>query len=1234
MYRLCNISSLTSVSTVPICVLYTSPQVKYFLLLGLDVPAATLAIHEKGEIFRIHKGALELIVQQYNAAQASMLPVERALLKHHIDKVDNILSQAQDVAHSNTSSNHSDSNSVVVNSNSALLSLSSSRSTFKTSNSSIGSGSTSHSGHTATDKSMHINWRSTSIDSFITEAAAEVQNMCSILHSLKANVKRIESLLTRWQASPLFERTTKTATVSQFSQHQKRVVASRCHDIREGGNDVHKLMKDTNRILKVSQGLPDWTNYVEYINSIVIAGLTKVVTTSLMSLDQQLDSVYVLQHQLPPLLEVEMHLHESNVIFIPELGSIDIECTPNGIQAADTLDDIITSLNSSSSDAAGTTHDGITTTATTTTTTATEATGATTANATAASVSSAMVAHITLRSLVKQWVDGFMLCGKAFKRLDSADGTYIKEIQYDPLVSTLVSSIEQRLALAETDAIALKKHFSVYSALWTTDLHSTFADFMRDATYTEILSSNSSASSVSSTATTTGAVTAGGVAKDSSAIAQSVTLLNLTMFDEKIRYYLTMQDEVSHLRHQHDMDFIRINSQPIKQAISTCVNKWLFQFTNQLQDHVSVSIDRMQSFMTDTATCLDTYCNLNDDTDDTVDDNNSKHSSSSNRHNSAGTVRAKRSSSSKGAVMEVLTHIRNVRKRSQEVTSMFGPLKNTVLLLKDRGIAMDLTPINGQNTVDYLNEAPHVWDSIVNKAAKVKLQVEPLQHVLSNDVMTSIEHLNTEIREFHAHFWSVAPIASITCSSVNSTDNSSNSSSNTFYKTADISCTKAYATLQELALSLQLLHDKAEHMIDLIELLDIPSLDVQQHTATLLNEMQQGLCNMKLVWDTFAIINYTIVHWATILWHDVSVHIEQLLHESKEFLTQWYNLPQCVHAWDMYTITLQHISDVHNVLLAVQLLQSKAIRTRHWKALLDMISNECKQLGVHSLAAISPYAIAATLNIITSDTCCLGDIFQLYLHRHISAVKQVLEIAEKESKIKEQFVKIEQYWAASSLQFFKLTVHRVSANDQNTATSDEAAHQTHLTLLTVEHTHEYILPTLEDHQLQLQYMAGIVSGSSSSVSDSSNQGFRDAVQTLLLQLGEAYTCIQLLLRVQKQWLMIRPMFTVSSAYNDGEQHTSSLHNSKDNVNTDNSDSIATKFAVVDSDMTSILHAIAGSVTAAATSRATSVTTSVHGNSDSNSNSNSNGILTALSRAASGVTYVDSASNDIHGNKVQ
>ena len=56
--------------------------------------------------------------------------------------------------------------------------------------------------------------------------------------------------------------------------------------IKDGGKTIHKLLKGSNKILKVSQGLPDWKAYVDFVNNIVVDGLAKVVIASLNFIEQ------------------------------------------------------------------------------------------------------------------------------------------------------------------------------------------------------------------------------------------------------------------------------------------------------------------------------------------------------------------------------------------------------------------------------------------------------------------------------------------------------------------------------------------------------------------------------------------------------------------------------------------------------------------------------------------------------------------------------------------------------------------------------------------------------------------------------------------------------------------------------------------------------------------------------------------------------------------------------------
>lgn len=79
-------------------------------------------------------------------------------------------------------------------------------------------------------------------------------------------------------------------------------------------------------------------------------------------------------------------------------------------------------------------------------------------------------------------------------------------------------------------------------------------------------------------------------------IMEKRSVLDLTLFDEKIKHYLSTQDEIEGLKHVTDMDFLRINGQPIKQAMGTWVTKWMYLYTGYIQKYISEELQEMANF--------------------------------------------------------------------------------------------------------------------------------------------------------------------------------------------------------------------------------------------------------------------------------------------------------------------------------------------------------------------------------------------------------------------------------------------------------------------------------------------------------------------------------------------------------------------------------------------------------------------------------------------------------------
>lgn len=108
---------------------------------------------------------------------------------------------------------------------------------------------------------------------------------------------------------------------------------------------------------------------------------------------------------------------------------------------------------------------------------------------------------------------------------------------------------------------------------------------------------------------------------------------------------------------------------------------------------------------------------------------------------------------------------------------------------------------------------------------------------------------------------------------------------------------------------------------------------------------------------------------------------------------------------------------------------SEAMCERHWKQLMQVTMKSFEK----------------------GPSFCLDDVLQLNLHEHVDAVSDIVETANKELKIEQKLRKIEGAWDSLRLEFVPYGDGEVST----LAAPDE------------------VLDTLDDHQLQLQTMAGM-----------------------------------------------------------------------------------------------------------------------------------------------------------------
>ena len=238
-------------------------EVRYFLLLDISVPTSVLSIYQSTDQFRRWTGNLDLIVNMNNAVLNQLLPVEKPLVAPYVAKFDSVVQEGI-----------------------ALL-----------------------------------NWKSDNVDLFIKDSMDQVQNVHNILKTMKDNFSSIQMILKEWN-KPMMKRKTKPVDKEEFDMNFKVLKAARYGEIKEDGKRIHGLLKETNKILRVSNSCQDWRTYLDFMNEFIIEGLTTSVITSLDFLYQQIDPMVIKSENKLPMLEIKLALdNESRELdFSPPLG--------------------------------------------------------------------------------------------------------------------------------------------------------------------------------------------------------------------------------------------------------------------------------------------------------------------------------------------------------------------------------------------------------------------------------------------------------------------------------------------------------------------------------------------------------------------------------------------------------------------------------------------------------------------------------------------------------------------------------------------------------------------------------------------------------------------------------------------------------------------------------------------------------------------------------------------------
>jgi hypothetical protein len=138
---------------------------------------------------------------------------------------------------------------------------------------------------------------------------------------MKENVSKMIEIMNQWSETPLFQRKNRTQPPEDVETFHNASVVARFDIIKGEGKEIHKLMKDTvDNVRPANKKSIEWLSYVDYVNGLVIEGITNGIDSSMTYLAEQISIAYNQHHLLAPIFDIKVALADRMVQFDPSIG--------------------------------------------------------------------------------------------------------------------------------------------------------------------------------------------------------------------------------------------------------------------------------------------------------------------------------------------------------------------------------------------------------------------------------------------------------------------------------------------------------------------------------------------------------------------------------------------------------------------------------------------------------------------------------------------------------------------------------------------------------------------------------------------------------------------------------------------------------------------------------------------------------------------------------------------------
>ena len=363
-------------------------------------------------------------------------------------------------------------------------------------------------------------------------------------------------------------------------------------------------------------------------------------------------------------------------------------------------------------------------------------------------------------------------------------------------------------------------------------------------------------------------------------------------------------------------DWFRISIRPFKHALLNIIKKWSFMFKDHLIHHVENSLQDLQAFIEEAKVGLQQKAKEGDF----------------------------------DGLLNVMGHIIAVKERSGNTDNMFGPLKDTIELLKKYHHEMP------EKVYQQLHDLPEKWTNTKKLTDLARQDVAPLQVIEVQAIRRKATSFEVQQHEHRERFRKLD-----------------------MFK---FDATTPYKEINEAHKELLDMEAFEAEMRETAQMFEVGVQEFKQMKAS-----RRDVLLVKEVWDLNKIVLTSMEQWKSTLWKDINV--ESMENDTKRFAKEIRSINKEARSWDVFCGMETKVKNMITSLRVVAELQNPSIRDRHWFQLMNAT-------GVR-------FEMNAKTN--------LDDLLNLNLHEHEDTVREIVDKSVKEMGMEKMLKELEATWA-------------------------------------------------------------------------------------------------------------------------------------------------------------------------------------------------------------------------------